>query len=137
MDTKKNNNKLIMYIMITVLFDFVVTGLYPVTAKADEIGTYTEVQIAANIPNGFQEDIVVTLKSDFSENKYQVVLNTGNNYRSSLTVISNTTYSSSAAIKTSKYKIHIYYFFSQNLDQNHLLINMLFLYFDHYFLSNN
>jgi len=106
MDTKKNNNKLIMYIMIAVLFDFVVTGLYPVTAKADEIGTYTEVQIAANIPNGFQEDIVVTLKSDFSENKYQVVLNTGNNYRSSLTVISNTTYSSSAAIKTSKYKIH-------------------------------
>ena len=38
MDTKKNN-KLIMYIMIAVLFAFVVTGLYPVTAKADEIGT--------------------------------------------------------------------------------------------------
>ena len=105
MDTKKNN-KLIMYIMIAVLFAFVVTGLYPVTAKADEIGTYTEVKIVANIPNGFQEDIVVTLKSDLSENKYQVVLNTGNNYRSSLTVISNTTYSSSAAIKISKYKIH-------------------------------
>lgn len=59
MDTKKNNNKLIMYIMIAVLFDFVVTGLYPVTAKADEIGTYTEVQIAANIPNGSKKTLLL------------------------------------------------------------------------------
>lgn len=87
--------KMMNALSILLMMFAVVVPCVPVYAgevSQSEVTTYTEVKISATVPEGFNEDIIITLEESVTLIRGGVVLNAENGYSSSTNVLGGNIY---------------------------------------------